>query len=240
MLWHAYVDESGDRGWVPRPPNLPPGQRAGSSAIFSMTAVIVPDGSQPAILRGWSQAAQEIDRASGVVVHWQNVKNTGQRKHLATYIASIPHVHTVSVVLCKGHLPNVQTLRQPEYLYNWTLRLLVERVSWFGNSHGDQVRLTFAEVPGLPLAKLTVYLAKLKANQTYIDWGALRLPPRIDTPKNRRMLQLADSASGAVFAAFEPDLWGYTEQGYLTILKPVIWRRPPEAVEGRLEVRPLA
>jgi hypothetical protein len=36
---------------------------------------------------------------------------------------------------------------------------------------------------------------------------------------------VADVASEAVFAAFEPDPYGYTEQGYLEMLRPVIWRR---------------
>jgi hypothetical protein len=47
----------------------------------------------------------------------------------------------------------------------------------------------------------------------------------IDTPANRRMLQLADCASGAVFAAFEPGALQYTEQAYLRALKPRLWRR---------------
>jgi len=54
----------------------------------------------------------------------------------------------------------------------------------------------------------------------------LLLPPTIDTAANRRMLQLADSLSGAVHAAFEADDWGYTDQSYLEMLKPVIWCRP--------------
>lgn len=226
MLYHAYVDESGDRGWTPRPANLPPGRRAGSSRMFAMTAVIVPDGVQSTALRSWEIAAQEIHRRPGDVIHWVNVKAPGQRKHLISTIVDIPNVRTVSVALCKFHLPNVNAIRDAGYLYNWTLRLLVERLSWFGESHGAQVGMTFAEVRGLNPKRLHDYVERLHAsNNTYIAWDHLKLPARIDTPANRRMLQIADSASGAVFNAFEPDEWGFTEQGYLRILRPAIWRR---------------
>jgi hypothetical protein len=99
VLWHAYVDESGDRGWTLRPPNLPPGQRAGSSRIFSVTAVLIPDGGQNRALSDWRKAGRAINRPSGTVIHWINVKATGQRKLLIDSIKSIPNVQTISVVL---------------------------------------------------------------------------------------------------------------------------------------------
>lgn len=192
-----------------------------------MTAVLVPDGAQTAALQSWDIAAQQIDRRPGDVVHWVNVKGPGQRKHLVATIASVWDVQTISVVLCKFHLPNARMLRDPGYLYRWTLRLLVERLSWFGQSRGSQVGMTFSQVQGLDPETLHRYLELLRAeHETHIEWGALKLPARIDTPANRRMLQLADTASGAVFAAFEPDDYGFTEQGFLEMLRPVIWRRP--------------
>jgi hypothetical protein len=191
-----------------------------------MTALLVPDGVQSIALDTWERAAQQIGRRPDDVVHWVHVKNIGQRKHLASAIASVPDVQTISVVLCKFHLPNVSALKDPGYLYNWTLRFVVERLSWFGQQHGDQVAMTFAQVKGLEPATLTGYLDLLEHKETFIQWDHVKVPPRIDTPANRRMLQLADSASGAVYAAFERDQWGYTEQGYLELLKPVLWRRP--------------
>ncbi len=192
-----------------------------------MTAVLIPDGAQSVALAAWDQAKSEIGRSAGDAVHWVNVKKPGQRKHLTATIAAIPNVQVISVILCKFHLPNVTMLGQDlEYLYNWPLRLLVERISWFGQRHGVEVATTFAQVKGLSPVRLVAYLDRLRELETKISWSNMRLPPRIDTPANRRMLQIADSASGAVYAAFEADKWGFTEQGYLQMLKPVIWRRP--------------
>jgi hypothetical protein len=65
---------------------------------------------------------------------------------------------------------------------------------------------------------------------TNIEWNHLTLPPTFGTPKVRRLLQLADTVSGAVFAAFEPDDWGYTDETYIDLLKPVMWRPPNGAL----------
>lgn len=226
MLWHAYIDESGDRGWSPRPANLPVGKQGGSSRIFALTAVLVPDGTQTAALATWDRVGLEIGRRPEDPIHWVNVKAPGQRAHLVGTVVSLAGVQTISVVLCKYHLPNAQGLRNVDRLYNWTLRLLVERISWFGQYRGDVVAMTFSQVQGMDPGKLHSYVDKLQEVETYIRWSALKLPARIDTPRNRRMLQVADTASGAVFAAFEKDPWGYSTREYVELLKPVIWRRP--------------
>lgn len=197
--------------------------------------MLVPDGAQSIALTAWEKAAGEIGRQPGQVVHWQNVKNPGQRKHLAATIASIPDLEIISVVLCKFHLPNARRIRESGALYNWSFRLLMERLSWFGRSKGAQVGVTFSQVAGLDPRILLRYVRLLESQQDdWIEWRHLKLPPKVDTPANRRMLQIADSSSGAVFAAFEPDDYGFTEQGYLELLRTSLWARPhrPLSKEG--------
>jgi hypothetical protein len=58
MLWHAYIDESGDRGWKQRPAGTPVGQAAGSSRTFAMTAVMMPDGKGPEYMAAWDGVAK--------------------------------------------------------------------------------------------------------------------------------------------------------------------------------------
>lgn len=190
-----------------------------------MSALLIPAGTEPKALAEWDRASREIDRA-GQVIHWQNVRTPGQRKHLASAVAAIPDVNTISVVLCKWHLPNVSTLTDPGYFYHWTCRLLVERLSYFGQKRGDTVAMTLAQVTGHAPSKVRAYLKRLGSMPTTIDWGSLKPVPTFSTPQKRRMLQLADTVSGAVYAAFAPDDWGFSEQGYLEIVKPTIWRRP--------------
>jgi hypothetical protein len=122
--------------------------------------------------RGVDRASREIARA-GEVIHWRNIKTPGQRKHLASAIAAVPDVKTISVVLCKWHLPNVSTLTDPSYFYHSTLRLLVERLSYFGQRQNDTVSMTLAQVTGHPPRKVIAYLKRLGVMPTTIEWGYL-------------------------------------------------------------------
>ena len=230
MLWHAYVDESGDRGWQQRTPGSKPCTWLGSSQHFSITSVIVPDGSQTALLDMWSDAAEDIGRRRLDTLHWVNVKNHNQRVHLSNVVAGCPDLHICSVVFSKWDVKNVRRVSQPNALYNWTLRLLIERLSWFAEGTGDQMAMHFAEVKGHPIGAIVKYLSLLQMSTTEIKWSTLLLPPGVDTPHNQRMLQLADTASGAVHAAFEWDDYGGIETRYLEILRPKIWCPPGRAM----------
>lgn len=224
-LWHAYVDESGDRGWKVRPLSPTPASFQGSSGVFTATSIMVPDGAQSAHLVAWGQATQDVGRPLGTPIHWLNVHGHGQRRHLVRTIASQPDLTAISVVLCKYHLPNAGAIKDSTFFYHWTLRLLLERISWFAKDRDAEMTLTFAQVKGITPATITAYVTRLQGLNTNIEWGYLKMPAKIDTPPRRRMLQLADTASGAIHRAFEPDNYGFTEQVFLNDLKPVIWRR---------------
>lgn len=227
-LWHAYVDESGDRGWIPRPDDLAIGKRVGSSQHFSMTAVLVPDGSQTALLERWSAAASDIGRPESSPLHWQNVRSHSHRLYLCQSLAGMSDLSICSVVLSKWDLDNVTAIKDPTHLYNWTLRLLIERLSWFGKRACSKVVMHFAQVKGLPPDVIAAYLGRLQSpnTRTEIEWNWLHMPARVNTPRNQRMLQVADTASGAVYAAFEWDAYGNVETRYLETILPRIWCPP--------------
>jgi len=223
-LWHAYVDESGDRGWKRRSADTAPGKRTGSSEHFCITAVLVPDGAQPSILDGWARVATEIGRAPTDTVHWTSVRSHSQRLHLCKSVRAMEDLRIISVVFSKWDVENTRAIREPDYLYHWLLRLLVERLSWFGKRHDAQTVMHFAQVKGLPPRLIAAYLGGLQQRATSIEWDHLHMPARINTPHNQRMLQVADTASGAVYAAFEWDGYGNTEGRYLDTLHPRLWR----------------
>ena len=222
--WHAYVDESGDRGWKRRPANLPPGTRAGSSEHFCLTAVLVPDGAQSVILETWEQVATEIGRRPSDTIHWKSVRSHSQRLHLCGAVHSVGHLHVISVVVSKWDVDNARAVRTPVYLYNWALRLLVERLSWFGRRRSAHIVMHFAQVKGLPPHIVADYLVGLQGQATNIEWSHLTMPATVNTPRNQKMLQIADTASGAVYAAFEWDEYGNTERRYLDSLHSQLWR----------------
>ena len=227
LLWHAYADEVGDRGWKRSPAGLPAGKRAGSSEHFSMVAIVVPDGYQSVVLDRWDSVTLDIDRSQGDVIHWRNVKSHGQRLHLVKTLAGFESACVIAVVFSKWDTPNTSAdgVQQPEFLYNWVLRLLIERLSWFARDNGGEMVMTFAQVKGLNPEKVRSYVEHLRSCDTTIVWDALRFPVRIDTPANRRMLQVADTLCGAINAAFEWDNYGNVETRYLETLRPRLWCR---------------
>lgn len=225
-LFHAYVDESGDRGWQYRPLDTPPGERVGSSRHFSMTAVVMPDGYQTRALEAWHAIKVALNRQPTEGLQWKNVKHHGQRRYIAETVAGLESLTVFTVVICKWHLRPGHGLTDSNRLYNWMLRLLVERLSWFGEHRDALIAMNFDQVKGLDVEKLKGYLRLLRERNTSIQWSHLKWPPKINTPKNQRALQVADSMSGVCFAAFERDDYGYTEQAYLKAIRPRLWRRP--------------
>src|SRR5450759_4642342 len=115
--WHAYVDESGDRGWKRRPADLPPGARAGSSEHFRLTAVLVPDGAQSAILEMWGQVATEIGRKPSDTIHWTRVRSHPQRLHLCNAVHAVENLRIISVVFSKWDADNPQAIRAANQFY---------------------------------------------------------------------------------------------------------------------------
>lgn len=98
--------------------------------------------------------------------------------------------------------------------------------------------LTFGQVRGLDPHKLNNYLDVLKVRDTTIAWEASHLPPRIDTPANRHMLQVADTVCGTLNSALEWDDYGNVETRYLELLRPRLWIRNGNLKSYGLKVNP--
>ncbi|CAM5366151.1 hypothetical protein SCALM49S_04549 [Streptomyces californicus] len=129
-----------------------------------------------------------------------------------------------------------------EYLF--TLRFLLERLSWFARDSSAVMTYTLAHIIRMKLSKLREYESKLRVDPgCRIHWPALDPKGgRIDQPKRIEMLQAADLAASATFAAFNPDKFGNVEPRYLEGLSPRLYRRgcSPVRVEeaGARVVRP--
>lgn len=98
------------------------------------------------------------------------------------------------------------------------------RLSWFGWRHQAKIVMHFAQVEGLPPRLIADHLNGLRHQATSIEWGNLMMPAGVDTPRNQKMLQLTDTAGGALYAAFEWDDYGNTERRYLETLRSQLWR----------------
>lgn len=213
---HAFIDEAGQRSRSPR-----------SSDHFVMSAVVVPDEQLPDAAALVAKLRSDLGRQPGDVLHWRNFKHHSLKLHVAQSLGSAGFLKIFSVVVCKRHLPDVGMNDDQAYLY--TLRFLLERLSWFARAQSRELRYTIAHIVRFKIETLREYEAILRATPPptcNIEWpfvdphgGRLGQPSQVD------MLQLADAAASATFNAFEPDQFGNTETRYLRELMPRVWRR---------------
>lgn len=212
---HAFIDEAGDRSL-----------RARASDHFVMSAVVIREVDLPTVASRQANLRTELNRRPGDALHWQNIKQHSQRLHAAQTIGGLEEITISTVVVCKRHFEKGQRLPDEHKNYLFTLRFLLERLSWLARDERSQLTFTLASIVRFRLAQLREYESALRSIPTQIAWRYLDpAGGRIDQPSRVEQLQLADIAASATFRAFEADDFGNTETRYLGELSPRLYRR---------------
>jgi hypothetical protein len=211
----AFVDEAGQRA-----------RTTSSSDHFVLSAVLIKDADLAVVARQQAALRVSLNRRPGDPIHWRNVKSHSQRLHAARSLAAMP-VTISSVVVCKRHLAGA--LPDEDHAYLYTLRFLLERLSWWGRDRGTMVSYTIAHVVRFKLSKLRQYENRLRGLPgCEIRWQWLDPHGgRLDQPSRVEQLQLADIAASATFRAFESHQYGNTEPRYLQDMAGALYRRRP-------------
>jgi hypothetical protein len=215
--YFVYVDETGDRGWG-----------GGSSPYFALMAVIVKGADDPMLRACLDQANVDLRKPPGFVLHWyQNIRDHSDRRHVAGLVGALP-VTCTGVLLDKGSLIGTNcALDDHVRQYNYLVRRLLERVTWYVNRRYGIARLYFGHVRRFKYDTLEDYIDLLRRTDNKIVWGALHDPyPIIEQPKKIRGLQVADIVSGSLHAALHQDRYGVTEISYLRQVAPLLWSGP--------------
>ncbi len=215
----VYVDEAGDRGWGGR-----------SSPVFVLSAVVVKRSDDQALRDTLDEINGAMGHKPGHVLHWaENVREHSDRKMVASRLATLPATF-INIVLCKDSLIGSGTrLSSAEAQYNYLVRLLLERVSWFMSANYGTPTLRFAHVRRFKYENLHDYLDLLPDRPNCnIKWWTLNngQRPIIEQPQQRRGLQVADMLAGTVYAAVRHDRHGEQEPEYLRRLSTRLWTGP--------------
>lgn len=176
------------------------------------------------------QLCVDLGKPKHTVLHWsQNIKSHTERKYVARTLGS-SGIYLSYVILDKSTCANTPDgLGDHTKMYNYALRRLLERISWFAKREGRGALITIAHVKNFKYSELTNYLELLRRLQTSISWAYLA-PIKIRDTKQRELLQLADIAAGALSAAIVQDAFGDVEFGYLSELQNRIYRHTPGKV----------
>lgn len=163
-------------------------------------------------------------------LHWSsNLKGHDKRYVAAEALARLP-VWLVYVVIEKATLPAGSRMgASRDAIYNYPLRLLLERVSWLVDDAGGEAAITLAAVHGLPGRVPRRYIERLRSGAvpTEIRWHALRRKVEIHQAASRDGLQFADIAAGALDRAIRPSVMlpSRIEPAYLELLGSRIYVR---------------
>lgn len=119
----VYIDEAGDRGTT-----------VGSSYHFVVSALIVDDHKDAMARRELLQLKQALGRKPTDTLHFRKLTHS-QKVKACQEIATFSVQCSVSVVLCKRSISTpfpdggLAYISQPDPMYLWAIRLLLERVS---------------------------------------------------------------------------------------------------------------
>jgi hypothetical protein len=210
---YAFIDEAGQRS-----------SSEHSSDHFVMSAVLVDEQHLPDAAAFLANLRTQLRRLPEQTLHWQNLKTHADRLHAAKSLGAQPWATISSVVVCKRHLTG-ELNDDRAYLY--TLRFLLERMSWLARDRRRELNYTLAHIVRFKMETLREYEERLRNDpRCQVAWQAVSAHGgRLDQPSRVQLLQVADIAASATAVAFEPDVHGNTEQRYLQELTPRLYRR---------------
>jgi hypothetical protein len=242
----VYVDESGDEGFS---------FGRGSSEWFVISAVITRKATDLETVKLVDRVREQLGKPQKIPLHFRDIKHEQRLPFIGA--VGTAQLRTISVLVHKPSLTEREKFRERYRLYYYAARLLLERVSWYCRDHrvrmdsGDgSAEFVFSNRSGMSYDDLKDYLGRLKADtglDTRVDWNVVNIDQiTAYSPRKRMGLYIADAVASSAYYAVQPSKYGYTEDRYIRMLKPVIYHHRerylgyglkfwPREANGRLE-----
>ena len=223
----AYIDESGDEGFV-----FLPGEK-GSSRWLVLSAVVFRKAKDLEAVRVMREVRTLLGKDPKKALHFREMKH----EHRVPYVRALATapMRTVSVLIHKPSITEPEKFQNEAFrLYRYATRLLVERVSWLcrdtrKDNEGDgSCELIFSNRSAMSYEDLRKYLRLLKdkpGTDARIDWNAIR-PQQVRAVNHDQLagLQMADAVASSLFFAVNLTQYSEVEDRYFRMLRPTIYR----------------
>ena len=222
----VYIDESGDEGFS---------LGGGSSDWFVLSAVITRKAHDLETVKLVDGVRTQLGKPEKKPLHFRDIKHE-QRLPYVQAIAKAD-LRTVSVLVHKPSLKEPEKFRERYRLYFYSVRYLLERVSWYCRDHrnphdaGDGcAELVFSNRAEMSYTDMKDYLKLLREQTGFfdarVDWSVIN-PDLISafTPGKRMGLQIADAVASSFFYAVQRSRHGFTEDRYARMLGGVVYHR---------------
>jgi hypothetical protein len=226
----AYVDESGDEGFVFHPDG------SGSSRWFVLSAAVIRQTNDLQMVSCLNEVRQVLQKPPKTPLHFVDLKHE-QRVPYVRRVGTLP-MRTVSVLVHKPHINEPEKFQNTKYLlYRYATRLLMERISWLcrdqrQEGQGDgTAEIIFSNRSNMSYEEIRDYLRRL-IKQSEADPQKIQIDPTVIDPNRIRAvehsklagLQVADAVASGFHFALKVNRYGETETGYLPHLKNSIYR----------------
>ena len=224
----AYIDESGDPGCSRVARKSP--SKGGQSHFLILGAYIVTINNDKHLVKLRDSIRDEIKPAAKKRdLHFKDLKH-GQKTRYCQLLAA-HRARMITVIINKEQLDKRQEFaKDPDQLYWYACRLLVERISWLcddtkpGQPH-KKVKLVFSNKGGMSYRQFRNYLANMRGVDTQIRWNCIDENLVESKPHSQWAgLQFADGVTSAIAWGIEPQNLGILEPRYGQELKPIIYR----------------
>lgn len=235
--FNCYIDESGDEGLS---------KKAGSSDWFILTGVIVHKKDECKSIELLKEVRTKFNYPPKKPIHWKKLKHE-KKVYYSKKIADL-QIRIVNICVMKNQILEPEKFSQESRLYFYSVRYLLERVSWFikDTQHIDsgKCKLIFSNRATMKYDNLKDYLNILKrqkeSKNIQINFNYFDLDSGFFTYTAGRQagLQIADACAGAVFNALEYNLFGFRELSYLKHLSPVLYRHGKKSSGYGLKIVP--
>ena len=241
---HAYIDESGDEGFVFR------ADGSGSSRWFVLSAAVIRQSNGLQMVSCLKEVREVLQKTAKTPLHFVDLKHE-QRVPYIRRVGELP-MRAVSVLVYKPLIAEPEKFQNTKYLlYRYATRLLLERISWLCRDQrrageGDGfTEIIFSNRSNMSYEDIRAYLRPLlkQAEDTpqkvQIDCTVID-PERIRSVEHSKLagLQVADAVASGFHFALKVNRYGETEVGYLPHLRKTIYRHKGVAMGYGLKVWP--
>jgi hypothetical protein len=238
----AYVDESGDRGFVFKEDG------SGSTRWFVVSAVVVRRDDDRRLVDCLREVRTVLKLDPKKELHFVDLKHQ-QRIPLMTRIGKLP-IQLVSVLVYKPTLKSRDWYsREKESLYRYCSRLLAERVSRLcreqeAQADGRRCELVFSNRGGMSYDELCGYFRRLRdgreSDQGWgkIDWSVVDPDHGIFPVEHARRagLQIADAVASATHYAVKVGPYGEVEPAYVRYITGGFYRSSGRVLDAGLKL----
>jgi hypothetical protein len=233
----VYVDESGDEGFQ---------FHKSSSEWFVLSGVITRAVNDFETVRLVDDIRRLLGKPEKKTLHFRDLKH----EQRIPYIDKISNarLRIINILVHKPSLREPEKFRERYRLYFYSVRLLLERVSWFCRDHktnsdiGDgSAEVIFSSRSGMSYNEMKGYLDILKEDpkDVRVDWSIIRKEQIKAFSSGRTLgLQIADAAASSFFYAVNPTRYGHIEPRYASMLKPVLYNRGGDFIGYGLKLWP--